>query len=493
MTNEKNVHPDFRETLYTIDKGGRRHWVYNSIVKGRFFSRRAIVMTALLLFYLAMPWLTVGGEQAIFFDIPGRRFVVFGSVFWATDTTFLFLILGILALSLFFFTAILGRVWCGWACPETVFLDYLFRPVERWIEGSPAERLRLDQSPWNFRKLRIKGTKYLIFAALCWVVASTFLAYFVGRDPLIAMMSNPPWENPFPFTVTVALMSAMLFQFGWFREQFCTVLCPYARFQSVMMDQNSLTVGYDSKRGEPRGNKKSQTQEHLGDCIDCGLCVRVCPTGIDIRNGLQLECVACASCIDACDSVMLKLGRAPGLIRYDTENGLAGMKSAYIRPRVILYALILTVFFSVLGYRLTHRQYLEAQVLRGAQDAPFSILADGRIVNHLHIHLSNKTKKLESIRIFLVEQNSDIEMILPVNPFPIPPESLQTAPVFINFPARALHDGKKKIQIQFAGSDGFSKVSEVTLLGPNHDGDEDGEEEHEHSRAEHSSSDKEHS
>ncbi len=469
MNNSKDKDPhDFRETLYTIDKRGNRRWVYNAIVKGRFFTRRNIVMTALMLFYLSMPWIVINGEQAIQFDIIGRRFVVLGSVFWATDTIFLFLILIILALSLFFVTAIVGRTWCGWACPETVFLDFLFRPIERLIEGSPAERLRLDQGPWNFRKLRIKSVKYAAFTFLSWGVASTFLAYFLGRQPLLEMMSASPLLHPGPFSLTLAMMGVMLFQFGWFREQFCTIICPYARFQSVMMDANSMTVGYDAKRGEPRGHKKA-SDLGLGDCVDCGLCVKVCPTGIDIRNGLQLECVACASCIDACDSVMLKLGRAPGLVRYDTEHGLAGERTTFLRPRVVVYAAILLVLTGLLSFRLTHRNHLNGQIVRGASDVPFSELAGGRVVNHLHLRLANNSKTSATMGVSLValkDSSAELKLVMPVNPFPIPAESLQTAPVFVEFPASILHDGKRKINFKLSGSDGIERITEFTLLGP---------------------------
>lgn len=466
MTQGSGPTSDFRDVLYTIDKRGHRNWVYNAIVVGRFMRWRSAVMVCLLVVYLAMPWLIIGGEQAVFFDIPGRRFVIFGAVFWATDTIFLAILLGLLAIALFFFTAILGRVWCGWACPETVFLDFLFRPVERLIEGPPAERLRLDAAPWSARKVRIKLFKYLVFSILAWILASTFLAYFIGRETLITMMSHAPTANQGPFTLTLSMMGVMLFQFGWFREQFCTVVCPYARFQSVLMDANSLTVGYDARRGEPRGKiKRKEASAFIGDCVDCGLCVRVCPTGIDIRNGLQLECVACASCIDACDSVMMKLGRAPGLVRYATESGLSGKPTQFLRPRVLIYSAILALYIGVLGYRLTHRQYVDVQILRGGEDAPFTALADGRISNHLHLHLANKTKEPQEVRVSLVDSNG-IELIMPANPFPLPPESLQTAPVFLNFNVSLLHDGKCTAVLRYDSLDGFSKTEQVTLIGP---------------------------
>jgi cytochrome c oxidase accessory protein FixG len=461
------MNTDFRETLYTIDKRGQRKWVYSHLIKGRFFQRRAVVIYLLMAVYLLMPWVVVGGEQAVFFDLPHRRFAFFGNIFFATDTFFLFLIIFGLAIALFFFTSILGRVWCGWACPETVFLEFLFRPLERLIEGAPAARLKLDQSPWSVRKARIKATKYLVFVIAAWILASTFLAYFIGRNQLIDMMQGAPWQHPTPFFLTLFQMAIVLFQFGWFREQFCTVLCPYARFQSVLMDGNSLGVGYDPVRGEPRQkpkNKQASTAT-AGDCVDCGLCVRVCPTGIDIRNGLQLECIHCAQCIDACDSVMDKVGKPRGLIRYDTENRLFAREGKFLRPRIFVYGLILFTIVLIFSYRLFTRSEIEAQILRGGLDVPFSVAADGRIVNHLTLKVHNKSAVRHAVSI-RAHAGVAVDALIPGAPFPLAAEAIETIPLFITFSADVLEGGKRNVMLELVSETGQVIPLSITVLGP---------------------------
>ena len=459
---------DFRETLYTVDQEGRRKWVYSALVEGAWFHRRQVVAYSLMAIYLLMPWLSINGKQGVLLNIAERRFVFFGIEFWATDTFFLFLLLGTLAFALFFVTALLGRMWCGWACPETVFLEFLFRPIERMIEGSPAQRARLDKQPWNLEKIRKKLLKHSLCALFSWVLASTALAYFIGREPLLQMMSDWPQNNPGPFIMTVVLMGFMAFQFGWFREQFCTVLCPYARFQSVLMDSNSIVVGYDVVRGEPRGKPaKKETNSPKGDCVDCGLCVRVCPTGIDIRNGLQLECVACTACVDACDSIMAKVGKAAGLIRYDTENRLLGRDKVrhLLRPRPILYGVILTGFILAMAYSLAAKPIGEFQVLRGPLDKPFSMLGDGRVSNHFHVRVANRDSTTDLYE-FETPSDVELELITPITPFSVDPGEIKRVPLFVNFEQQLLTSGKRKVEIGIKSNNGYTATQEVSLLGP---------------------------
>lgn len=453
---------DFREQLYTISKDGRRKWVYPALIKGALFSRRAAVITVLLAIYLGMPWLTVGGEQAVMLNIESRKFVFFGTVFYPTDTALLFVILASLALTMFLASALVGRMWCGWACPQTVFLEFVFRPIERWIEGGPAQRLRLDQQPFTPQWYWKKGLKWLLFAAVAWLLASTALAYFWGRDNLIGMMGHSPLDNFFPFALTLVLMAVLLFEFGWFREQFCTVLCPYARFQSVLIDPNSLIVGYDPVRGEPRG----KPGPGKGDCIDCGLCVRVCPTGIDIRNGLQLECIQCTACIDACDSVMEKLGKAPGLIRYDSERQLLKREpTQWLRPRVFLYAGLLVALSVAFITLLSTRSLIDFKVVRGGADVPFSLLADGRVTNHLHARIGNKGASPESFDVRLVDFPEGT-LTVPQRPFTVASGEQKTVPLFISFSPEAVPEGIRAAAVELVASDGRTARFPVSLMGP---------------------------
>ncbi|MBP9837668.1 MAG: cytochrome c oxidase accessory protein CcoG [Proteobacteria bacterium] len=454
---------DFRETLYTIDKRGKRKWVYANVIQGKFLNRRAFVAYFLIVFYLTLPWITINGSQAVFLDIWNRKFTFFGATFWATDTDFLVVVLLIFALSLFFFTSLIGRVWCGWACPETVFLEFVFRPIERIIEGNGAKRLKLDMSPWTMGKILKKLTKHGICASLAWVLSSTFLAYFIGREPLLNMMQGSPLNNLQPFLLTLIFMGVFGFQFGWFREQFCTVVCPYARFQSVLMDKFSLGVGYDSKRGEPRGKHKAK-DDAAGDCVDCGLCVKVCPVGIDIRNGLQLECIHCACCIDACDSVMAKIGKPLGLIRYDCEESLLHGGKHRFGARPIIYGSVLIILFLVLTFKVAHREMSDVVILRGASDQAFSMMDENTVVNHLHLHISNKNNKPENYYVSCEEKN--ISIVVPMVPFTVQADAIATLPIFINLPKSDLQKGMKRIFIKIKSDTGFEKIQEVSLLGP---------------------------
>ncbi len=314
--------------------------IYPREVKGRFqFKRKLAVVVLLGLFYL-VPWLQMGGEQAILFDLPNRRFHILGLILWPQDFIFLALLLIIAAFSLFFFTALAGRLWCGYACPQTVWTE-VFIWMEQLTEGGRNQRMKLDQAPWTWNKFRKKTSKQILWVTFALWTGFTFVGFFTPIRELanhIWIWQLGPWEMFWLFFYSFATYGNA----GFLREQVCLYMCPYARFQSAMFDKDSLIISYDEQRGEPRmRGKKRRTENNPGDCIDCTLCVQVCPTGIDIRDGLQYECIACAACIDACDEVMEKSGMPKGLIRYTTEHSLSGKPSRILRPRVILYALVL--------------------------------------------------------------------------------------------------------------------------------------------------------
>ncbi|MFZ4574779.1 MAG: cytochrome c oxidase accessory protein CcoG, partial [Phycisphaerales bacterium] len=337
--------------LSTLNEDGSRKWIKPRPSYGRTHGARRTVAFLLIALFASLPWFRMGGKPVFLLDIAHREFTILGTTYFATDTLLLALSMVTIFVTVFIVTAVLGRVWCGWACPQTVYLEFVFRPLERFFDGAPG---RSGQT--IFKKLGISGpAKFVTYLVLSFCLANTFLAYFVGTDNLIHWITRPPTQHPVGFTLVVFVTGLMLFDFGYFREQLCIVACPYGRFQSVLLDVNSLIVGYDARRGEPRGraSKVSVSLPVLdsapknGDCVDCGLCVSTCPTGIDIRNGLQLECVHCAQCIDACNAVMAKLDRRPGLIRYGTQAEFSGGKRRFFRPRLVWYGTILAVLLTL--------------------------------------------------------------------------------------------------------------------------------------------------
>ena len=326
------------DVVTTFGKTGARVMLYPAHAPGRFYNARMIVGVLLMAVYLLLPWIRVGGAPAVFLNVAQRRFHLFGLTFLMQDLWLAFFVISGLGFVLFTVTAILGRIWCGWACPLTVFLDFV-RRIERWIEGDALQRKRQNNEPWSFGTGLRRVLKHGVVGTMAAVVAHGFLAYFISVPGLLRIMGESPAAHRGEFLLVTLVSAALWFAFGWFREQFCIVLCPYGRLQSVLTDEHSLVIGYDAGRGEPRG--KPSQGKLAGDCVDCARCVQVCPTGIDIRQGLQLECIGCAACVDACDQVMTKLHRPKGLIRYDSLSGLKGLGRRFWRPRLALYGVLL--------------------------------------------------------------------------------------------------------------------------------------------------------
>lgn len=350
-----------REAVTTIRTDGSRPFLFPSETQGRFTRARRLSAFALIAVYLLLPWIEINGFPAVFLDLAERRFHLFGVTFAAQDLWLLFFVITGLGFSLFFITSLLGRVWCGWACPQTVFLDHVYRRIENWIDGDAVERRALHRAPWTARKISKRVAKHTCFILFSAVITHLFLAYFVSLPEVWEMVQSAPAEHWGAFAFIVVATGVLYFNFAWFREQMCIVLCPYGRMQSALIDDNTMVIGYDAARGEPRGIGRQETGgsrqgaggrpatgsdlspvPHLlspdrGDCVDCNRCVFACPAGIDIRQGLQMECIGCTACIDACDSVMTRLNRPRGLIRYDSQNGFQGRTTRWIRPRTILY------------------------------------------------------------------------------------------------------------------------------------------------------------
>jgi cytochrome c oxidase accessory protein FixG len=430
--------------LSTIGSGGRRIWQYPVWFSGRMIRVRTLFHLLLLVLLAAGPWIDVGGHPAIRFDIAHRRAYLWGFQFFATDGVYIVLTLLSALFAIFLFTALFGRAWCGWACPQTVFLETLIRPIERLIEGSSMQRKRLDDRPWSFKKIVRKGMKLAAYLTVCGAIGTTFVAYFLGREGVIEAQFNP-FSHPAGTAIFVSITGLTLFDFGWFREQTCLVMCPYGRFQSVLLDRDSWGVGYDYQRGEPRGKvtKKSlpivQGENAKGDCVDCRRCVQVCPTGIDIRNGPQLECVQCMACIDVCDDTMAKVKRPSGLIRLDSERVFAGEKRSIARPRVFAYALGLLVTTTALTLTFAGHEPVEINLSR-QKGATYTTLPNGHIQNALSIRVANKTSHPRTFTIALLgNADGEINLFTPVSPITVRGGDVAHVPVFVSQSAALKH------------------------------------------------------
>lgn len=384
------------ESLSTIHADGSRKFVHPADVKGPFSKWRRISSLIFLLIYIALPWIPINGFPAVFLDVQERRFHFFGLTLATQDLWVGFFLITGLAFTLFYLTALFGRLWCGWTCPYTVFLEHVYRRIERFIDGDGPARRRLEDAPWTAQKITKRVIKHGIFLLVSAVIAHIFISYFVSIKGLYSMMLHSPKEHLLAFGVMLFLTGALYFSFSWFREQFCIILCPYGRLQSALTDDNSVVIGYDKVRGEPRGKAGSTT----GDCIDCRRCVQVCPTGIDIRNGLQLECIGCAACVDACDDIMTKVGRPKGLVRYDSHVGLHGGKTRYIRPRTLFYSAILIIGITAFAVATTRISPMRASVVRmvGAQ----YYVGDGVVRNQFLVRIINKRNANATYRLELI-------------------------------------------------------------------------------------------
>lgn len=464
-----------KDRLATTDTAGDRVTLYPAEVRGFFRRHRNWTQAVLIFVFFVLPWIKINGHQALLLNIPERRFAFFGLTLWAHDGPLIFFVLAILTFGLAFVTAVWGRVWCGWACPQTVFIDGVFRRIEFWIEGSHLERRKLDAEDFSFRRMFKKTIKWFSFTIVSLIIAHSFAAYFVGAEHLAEMSTKPPAENWTTFLIVFFIAGVVLFDFGWFREQFCIIMCPYGRFQSVLMSSKSLAVMYDEKRGEPRkGSEEAKASGQAGDCVACGRCVAVCPTGIDIRRGIQMECINCTACIDACDEIMEKVNKPKGLIRYSSLDRMAGLTHKLMGARSYIYLTIILIAAVVLIVRLAGRADTHLMMLR-AQGAPYRLLEGekaGRVMNQFKAHIQNQTGERLSLKFEIADPALPIQLIEQVKEFQLIPGELGNHFMFIEFPKEFLEGkGRKTVELKLYSKNPNQSEPHVTstnveLLGP---------------------------
>ncbi len=463
MEHNKPLKPSI-ETLNMIDQYGDRRRIIPAEVKGKFRKLRTYVHAVLLLIFLSLPWISINGTQAVLLDIVNRRFELFGQVFLSHDAPLIFFIFAIVILLIFLSTALWGRVWCGWACPQTVFIDFVFRQIEIWVEGDYKQRRALAKAPLTFNKFRKIFAKWGLFLIVSSLLAHSFIAYFSGSKKLLTMMQAPPSENWFYFLLVGSVTALVLFDFGWFREQFCIIMCPYGRFQNVLMDQQSVSVVYNEKRGEPRKGFPGRDQKK-GDCVSCNRCVEVCPTAIDIRNGSsQLECIGCTACIDACDEIMTRVNKPKGLIAYTPAQ--PDLKPNYFRPRVLAYVALLLICIVGFSYNLSSRKPYALSLMR-AKDSPYQVSPDGSVLNHFKAHLHNQSYSTQAFS-FAVANVDLVKMTQAQKFYELKPGESKEVHLFINFSKTMLKEnGTATADINVKElSSGELKTFGITLVGP---------------------------
>lgn len=384
---------EFRDSISTVDAEGKRIWIYPKKPSGRFHNWRIVVSVFLLAILFAGPFIKLNDKPFILLNFFERKFIIFGQVFWPQDFFLLALTLVTFFVFITLFTVAFGRIWCGWMCPQTLFMEMVFRKIEYWIEGDANEQRKLNSAPWNGSKILKKTSKQVIFLAISILIAHLVMVYMVGVDEVVSIVSQPPSEHMAGFIGLMAFTGVFYGVFARFREQACIAVCPYGRLQGVLLVKDSLVVAYDWLRGEPRGKirkNEAKAEDNKGDCIDCKLCIHVCPTGIDIRNGTQLECVNCTACIDACDDVMVKIGKPKGLIRYSSYTAIKEGVLKVFTPRIAGYSVVLTALVSLLLYFILTRADIDTTVLK-APGTLYSKTEDGQITNVYNIEFVNKT------------------------------------------------------------------------------------------------------
>ena len=462
---------NFRDSIGTIKEDGKRAWVFPKKPKGRYYDYRKWVSYSLLLFLIASPFIKINGNQFLMFNILERRFNIFGFPFWPQDFHLfvISMIIGIIFIALF--TVGFGRIFCGWICPQTIFLEMVFRRIEYWIDGDRGAQMRLDRQEWNAEKIKKRALKWIIFFIISFGIANVFLAFLIGSDQLVVYINNGPLNHLSTFGSLIIFTIIFFWVFTWFREQVCIIACPYGRLQGALLDNKSIVVAYDHKRGEAdNGRKKFRKNEDRnalghGDCIDCSQCVHVCPTGIDIRNGTQLECVNCTACIDECDAIMDKINLPRGLIRYASEDNIEKKAPFTFSPRLKGYTAVLVILTGVLIGMLFLRNDLEANILRIPGEL-YEHKENNIISNVFTFKLVNKTNKdIEDLTFKLLSHEGEIKMVSK-NHFTAPAQNLTNGTLFIEINNDFLNGDKDKIRIGIYSGNNLVETTSLRFLAP---------------------------
>lgn len=465
------AHETFRNELASVAPDGRRRWIYARKPSGRFYNRRTLLSAFLLAFLFSAPFVRVNGQPLMLLNVLERRFVLFGMVFWPQDFYLIVLIALALLVTLALSTAAVGRIWCGWLCPQTVFMEMLFRKLEFLIEGSAERQIRRSRGPWNADRVWRTAVKHGVFFGLSFVIANVFLAYIIGSEALFAIVTAPPAEH-LGGLVAITIFSFVFYAvFARFREQACVLACPYGRYMSSLIDEHTITTTYDVGRGEPRGRMvhgrpivaAGDALARPGDCIDCHQCVTVCPTGIDIRNGVQLECVNCSACADACDSVMQRIGRAPGLIRLTSHAAVTGGSAHWLTPRIKAYAIVWLVLISAVSTLVAARPDVDVLILRQA-GTMFATGATGEIVNLYTVQVFNRSGRARDLDITAAVPGARVEMLGPLRH--LAPNALQEGRLLLAVPAAGLEGAVMPVRFEVRVDGGPPRSFQSSLVGP---------------------------
>lgn len=460
----------FRDHLSTVTGDGKRKWIYPTKPKGKLYKKRTVVAIFLYAIFFITPFVYVHGRPLMLFNFPEGKFILFGFAFWPQD----FFIFGLIMLAGIIFIAIFtnafGRIFCGWICPQTLFMEMLFRRVDYWILGDGPKQKMLARSKWTKEKIRKYSVRYGIYLILSFIISNFFLSYIIGMKELEKIMLEPVSMHLGGF-IAIAVFTLVFFSvYAFLREQVCTNICPYGRLQGVLLDKNSVVVAYDYKRGEPRGKFRKDKQEDLGDCIDCFQCVNVCPTGIDIRNGTQLECINCTACIDACDFMMEKVGRAKGLIRLDSENNIADRIRFRFTTKSKAYSAVLTVILVAIAALLITRKNVDGTLMR-TSGLLFQERGTDSISNLYNIKLTNKTMHPYTIELKPDGFNGRVELV-GKSEIVLQPEQQVAATFFIIIPRKSIEDRKQTVKVGLYEKDDKINSMSSTFLGPMHRSDE---------------------